>query len=51
MDAAELHYPDPVIKAALASVVVILVLPAWRIWILRTTLQARKDGGMDYVME
>merc|ERR1711865_670868 len=50
-NASDLHYPEPVLKAALASFIVILVLPAWRIWILRTTLQARKDGGMDYVME
>ena len=44
-------YPAPVLKAALACFVVILVLPAWRIWILRTALQAQKEGGMDYVAE
>jgi hypothetical protein len=51
MDASDLHYPEPVLKAALASFIVILVLPAWRIWILRTTLQAQKEGGMDFVSE
>ena len=44
-------YPEPVLKAALAFFVVILVLPAWRIWILRTALQAQKEGGMDFVGE
>merc|ERR1712194_355391 len=45
MDASDLHYPEPVLKAALASFIVILVLPAWRIWILRTTLQALLGEG------
>lgn len=45
------HYPEPLLKGLLASFVVILVLPAWRIWILRTTLQAQKEGGMEFVGE
>ena len=46
-----MHYPEPLLKALLASFIVILVLPAWRIWILRTTLQAQKEGGMEFVGE
>ena len=48
---AHVHYPEPLLKALLASFIVILVLPAWRIWILRTTLQAQKEGGMEFVGE
>jgi len=44
-------WPEPILKALLAFCVVILVMPAWRWWILRTALQAQKEGGMDFVGE
>merc|ERR1711865_804505 len=50
MDEGSHAWPEPVLKAVLAFCVVILVLPAWRIWILRTALQAQKEGGMDSIM-
>jgi len=44
-------WPEPILKALLAFCVVILVMPAWRWWILRTALLAQKEGGMDFVGE
>ena len=36
--------PEPVLKGLMAFLIVLLVLPAWRIWILRNTLKAEMEG-------
>ena len=43
--------PEPILKALLVFLIVILVLPAWRMYILKNALDAGKEGGMDYVGE